>query len=62
MKKFLIQWRKFESKRSYIKKDVYFLILVNFLDIILIFQVFFQIYFIKKIAKRVDFIAQDPRS
>ena len=48
MKKFAIQWRKFELKRSYRNEDMNFLIFQNFLDFILIFQVFFGAYFIKK--------------
>ena len=40
MKKFVIQCRKFESKKSYINKDMNFLILWNFLDFILIFKAF----------------------
>ena len=32
MKKFFIQWRKFESKRICIKKDMNFLFLWNFLE------------------------------
>ena len=32
MKKFVIQWRKFESKKSYIEKDMNFWILWNFIE------------------------------
>ena len=62
MKTFVIQWRKFELKRSYINEDMNFLIFQNLLDFILIFQVFFRIYFIKIIAKRVEFIMRDSWS
>ena len=34
----MIQWRKFELKRSYINEFMNFLIFQNFLDFILIFQ------------------------
>ena len=37
MKEFMIQWRKFELKRSYINEFMNFLIFQNFLDFILIF-------------------------
>ena len=36
IKKFVIQWRKFESKRSYIFKDIDFCIFWIFSDYILI--------------------------
>ena len=36
----MIQWRKFELKRNYINELMNFLIFQNFLDFILIFQVF----------------------
>ena len=42
MKKFLIQWRKFELKRIYINEVMNFLIFKNFLDFILIFQDLFH--------------------
>ena len=52
MKKFLIQWKKFELKRSYIKEDMNFLILVNFYGFYFNFAGIFQIYFfIKKMQK-----------
>ena len=38
----MIQWRKFELKRSYINKFMNFLIFQNFLDFILIFQDLFN--------------------
>ena len=38
MKKFVIQWRKFELKRIYINEVMNFFIFQNFLDFILIFQ------------------------
>ena len=62
MNKFVIKWRKFESKRSYINEDMIFLILRNFLDFILIFQLFFELFPHKTIAKRVLLFAKDPRS
>ena len=37
-KEFVIQWRKFELKRSYTNEFMNFLILLYFLDFILIFQ------------------------
>ena len=42
MKQFVIQWRKFELKRSYINEFLNFLIFQNFLDFILIFQDLFN--------------------
>ena len=42
MKKFVIQWRKFELKRIYINKVMNFIIFQNFLDFILIFQDLFH--------------------
>ena len=62
MKKFVIQWRKFDSKRTYIKKDMNIWIFWNFLDFIFIFQAFSRICFIKKLAKSGYLIAWDPRS
>ena len=38
----MIQWRKFELKRSYINEFLNFLIFHNFLDFILIFQDLFN--------------------
>ena len=38
----MIQWRKFELKRSYINEFLNFLIFQNFLDFILIFQDLFN--------------------
>ena len=38
----MIQWRKFELKRSYINEFMNFLIFHNFLDFILIFQDLFN--------------------
>ena len=38
----MIQWRKFELKRSYINEFMNFLIFQNFLDFILIFQDLFN--------------------
>ena len=38
----MIQWRKFELKRIYIKEFMNFLIFQNFLDFILIFQDLFN--------------------
>ena len=54
MKKFLIQWRKFESKKSS-RNEVMIL-----LDFIFDVSSIFWIYFLKKIMKRV-LIVQDPR-
>ena len=42
MKEFVIQWRKFELKRSYINEFMNFLIFQNFSDFILIFQDLFN--------------------
>ena len=42
MKEFVIQWRKFELKRSYINEFMNFLIFQDFLDFILIFQDLFN--------------------
>ena len=42
MNEFLIQWRKFELKRSYIHEFMNFLIFHNFVDFILIFQDLFN--------------------
>ena len=42
MKEFLIQWRKFELKRSCINEFLNFLIFKNFQDFILIFQNLFN--------------------
>ena len=39
MKKFVIQWRKFEFKRSYIYEDM------NFLDFLEFISIFLGIYF-----------------
>ena len=38
MKKFVIQWRKFELKRIYINEIMNFLIFQNLMDFLLIFQ------------------------
>ena len=38
----MIQWRKFELKRSYINEFMNFLIFQNFLDLILVFQDLFN--------------------
>ena len=38
----MIQWRKFELKWIYINEFLNFLIFHNFLDFILIFQIFFN--------------------
>ena len=54
LKKFVIQWRKFESKKSS-RNEVKI-----FLDFISEFSSIFRIYFLKKITKRV-LIAWDPR-
>ena len=54
MKKFVIQWRKFESKKSS-RNEV-----MIFLDFIFDFSSIFWIYFLTKITKRV-LIARDPR-
>ena len=62
MKKFVIQWRKFESKRSSRNEVMNFWILLIFLIFIFIFQVFFTIYFRKKIAKKGLIFAKDPWS
>ena len=48
MKKFIIQWRKFELKRIYINEVMNFLIFQNFLDFILIFQDLFHLKKSKK--------------
>ena len=42
MNEFVIQWRKFELKRSYINEFMNFLTFQNFLDFILIFQDLFN--------------------
>ena len=42
MKEFFIQWRKFELKRSYINEFLNFLIFLNFLDFIFLFQDLFN--------------------
>ena len=42
MKEFVIQWRKFELKRSYINEFMNFLIFQNYFDFILIFQDLFN--------------------
>ena len=52
MKKFVIQWRKFELKRSYINEDMNFLIFPNFLDFILFFKYFFSDLFHLKVSKK----------
>ena len=51
MKKFVIQWRKFELKRNYVNEDMNFLIFYNFLDFILIFYVFFGFISLKNRKK-----------
>ena len=48
MKKFVIQWRKFESKRSS-RNEV-----MNFLDFIFIFQVFFRIYLYMRVTREAN--------
>ena len=55
MKKFVIQWRKFESKKSYVNEVMKFEFYRIFLEFILIFQVSFGFNFFIKIAKRVYF-------
>ena len=47
-KKFVIQWRKFESKRPFKLKVMNLLSLYIFLDFILIFQEFLEIKIHKK--------------
>ena len=42
MKKFVIQWRKFELKRSYINEFINLLIFQNFMNFMLIFQDLFN--------------------
>ena len=42
MKEFVIQWKKFELKRSSINEFMNFLIFQNFVDFILIFQDLFN--------------------
>ena len=42
MKEFVIQWRKFELKRSYTNEFMNFLIFQSFLDFIFIFQDLFN--------------------
>ena len=51
MKKFVIPWRKFESKMSYINEDMNFSIFWNFLDFILIFQEFLGFISLLKMQK-----------
>ena len=49
MNKFVIQWRQFESKRSFIFKDIDFLIFCIFLDF---FRIYFDFNSFKKNSKR----------
>ena len=49
MKKFVIQWRKFELKRSYIFK------VIDFLNILDFFQILFDLFPYLKLQKGVNF-------
>ena len=47
----MIQWRKFELKRSYINEDMNFLIFLEFYGFYFDFSGIFQIYFIENSKK-----------
>ena len=60
MKKFVIQWRKFESKMSYINEDVNFLILWNLFGFYFHFSRIFGFIYLLKSTKKILFV-RDPR-
>ena len=60
MKKFLIQWRKFELKRRYINEDMNFLIFKNFYGFYFDFSGIFLDLFHLKIRKKGLFNREGP--
>ena len=57
MKKFVIQWRKFKSKRCFRNEVMNFLRLIIFLEFFMIFQEFLAF----KNHKKGDLYVLDPR-